>query len=221
MTTSPTAYSFSQRLYQAIKSSLPATSLSGENTGDGTLATLTFEVVAVKASTLTLSDVVLSDSAGAGFLPQLEHGEIFKSAQVKGDINGDGVVNIQDLVLVAGRFGQTGQNDADMNGDGVVNIQDLLLVAGALGDAAAALALHPQVFGMLTAADVQEWLSQAQGLELTDATLQRGVIFLEKLLAVLTHERNALVAQLPQSIQSRNVDTVSSLARRDCRSHDL
>ena len=48
------------------------------------------------------------------------------------DVNGDGIVNIQDLVLVAGQFGETGKNSADVNGDGVVNIQDLVLVAGAL-----------------------------------------------------------------------------------------
>jgi hypothetical protein len=34
-------------------------------------------------------------------------------------------------VLVASDFGETGQNRADVNGDGVVNIQDLVLVAGA------------------------------------------------------------------------------------------
>ena len=66
-------------------------------------------------------------------------GEVVEPTQLKGDVNGDGVVNIQDLVLVAGRLGQAGQNNADMNGDGVVNIQDLVLVAGALGNA---LRLH-------------------------------------------------------------------------------
>ena len=52
--------------------------------------------------------------------------------QLVADMNGDGIVNIQDLVLVAGQFGETGKNGADVNGDGVVNIQDLVLVAGAL-----------------------------------------------------------------------------------------
>ena len=51
------------------------------------------------------------------------------------DVNGDGIVNIQDLVLVAGAFGETGENAADVNSDGVVNIQDLVLVAGAFGTA--------------------------------------------------------------------------------------
>ena len=45
------------------------------------------------------------------------------------DVNGDGIVNIQDLVLVSSRLGETGENRADVNGDGIVNIQDLVLVA--------------------------------------------------------------------------------------------
>ena len=57
------------------------------------------------------------------------------------DANGDGVVNIIDLTLVASNFGKTGQNDADVNGDGVVNIIDLTLVAGAFGNTAGAPAL--------------------------------------------------------------------------------
>ena len=54
------------------------------------------------------------------------------------DVNGDGNVNIQDLVAVAAALGQVGENDADVNGDGNVNIQDLVAVAAALGQAAAA-----------------------------------------------------------------------------------
>ena len=47
------------------------------------------------------------------------------------DVNSDGIVNIQDLVLVASSFGQTGEITADVNGDGIVNIQDLVLVVAA------------------------------------------------------------------------------------------
>ena len=41
--------------------------------------------------------------------------------QVPGDVNSDGVVNVQDLVLIALHFGETGVNTADVTGDGVVN----------------------------------------------------------------------------------------------------
>ena len=44
------------------------------------------------------------------------------------DVNGDGVVNILDLVLVAQGLG-TDKPEADVNGDGVVNVFDLVFVA--------------------------------------------------------------------------------------------
>ena len=116
---------------------------------------------------------------------------------LKEDINADGIVNIQDLVLVAANLGETGENAADVNADGIVNIQDLVLVAGALGTTAAAPALNPKVLSTFTAADVKEWLSQAQHLNLTDATSQNGILFLEQLLAALTPKETALLPNYP------------------------
>ena len=113
------------------------------------------------------------------------------------DVNGDGLVNIQDLVLVASRLGETGQNSADVNGDGTVNIQDLVSVAGMIGTAAAAPALHPQTLALFTAADVQKWLAQAQHLNLTGATSQKGLRFLAQLLALLIPEETALLPNYP------------------------
>ena len=66
-------------------------------------------------------------------LPDLD-GEIYLKSESgletppTADINGDGVVNIQDLVIVANALGEA---EPDLNGDGVVNIQDLVIVANA------------------------------------------------------------------------------------------
>lgn len=183
---------------------LNAASLAGESSGNGTLTTLTFEVIAVKASTLTLSDVLLTNSAGETFVPQVENAEITEPTGLKGDVNGDGVVNIADLVLVASNLGETGRNTADVNGDGQVNIADLVLVAGALGNSAAAPSLYPQPLGMLTAADVKLWLSQAEQLTLTDTASLRGIQFLQDLLAALTPKETVL---LPNYLNPFNPET--------------
>ena len=51
------------------------------------------------------------------------------------DVNGDGTVNIQDLVLVASELGQSGEAlKGDVNGDGTVNILDLVLVSSHFGE---------------------------------------------------------------------------------------
>ena len=113
------------------------------------------------------------------------------------DVNRDGVVNIFDLVRVGSNFGQKGQNDADINRDDVVDIFDLMLVASALSSEAAAPSAHLAALAGLTPAEVQNWLAQAQGLDLTDVISQKGVIFLENLLAVLPPQKTTLLANYP------------------------
>ena len=89
---------------------LASSALASVSNGDGTLATLTFEVVEVKASAVTLSEVALVDPEGEISTPQIENGEVTEPPQLVGDVNKDGVVNIQDLVLVGSdNFGKTGR----------------------------------------------------------------------------------------------------------------
>ena len=178
---------------------LGASSSTGVGNGDGVLATITFEILAVQASTVDVSGYLTTPNG-------LRSNPIFKDAKVKvivallGDVNRDGAVNILDLVLVASSFGQqvpeTG-NPADVNEDGVVNIVDLVTVAGAIGGDAAAPALHPQALAAFAAADVQKWLTQAQQVGLNDAISQRGIRFLEQLLTALIPKETALLVNYP------------------------
>ena len=61
----------------------------------------------------------------------------FVASYKPGDINGDGNVNIIDLNILLGLFGQSGANitnpRADLNGDGNVNIIDLNILLGQFG----------------------------------------------------------------------------------------
>ena len=156
----PTGAFFVPPILKENRVELASTAIVGVSSGDGTLATVTFEVLAAKASTLTLSEVLLSDRQGNTFRPQIEGGEVTEPPKLKVDVNGDGVVNIQDLVLVASSFGKAGQDAADVNADGVVNITDLVLVAGSLSTGLGAPSLHPGSLEEFTTTDMQEWLSQ-------------------------------------------------------------
>ena len=179
---------------------LHAASLAGETDGNGTLATLTFEVLDTKTSTIALSDVLLTNSAGEVFVPHVEYAEITEPPEpprLKEDVNADGIINIQDLVLVATNLGKRGQNDADVNGDKVVNIQDLVLVAGAIGAGNAAPTPNAQALSTLDAADVKDWISQALQLNLTDAASLRGIHFLEHILITFIPKQTTLLPNYP------------------------
>ena len=188
---------FLQPVVNRDRVELASSTLTGVSNGGGTLATVTFEVMVVKASTLTLSDMLLSDSKGNTFLPRVEAAEITEPPELTADINGDGVVNIQDLVLVASNFGKTGENAADVNTDGVVNIADLVLVAGNLGMGLGAPSLYPGSLEMFTAADVREWLSQAHRLNSSHVDYQRGLLVLEQLLTALAPKETLLLPNYP------------------------
>ena len=132
---------------------------------------------------------------------EVEFDSLTKPSQNTGpsaDVNEDGVVNVQDLVLVSLHLGETGENMADINGDGVVNIQDLVLVAGELGGAASAPSASPSTSAALSSrATVERWLAAAYRLPRLDVRLQRGIDWLERLLAALPPEETALLVNYP------------------------
>ena len=173
--------------------------------GGGTLSTTstTTDVDGRAQSTLTLgpnlgkNTVEVSADGIEGLVPFHAISDT-ESPPITADVNGDGNVNILDLVLVAYDLGNTGTNlAADVSGDGVVNILDLVLVAGMFGDGAAAPSAHPQVPGTLTAVEVQGWLTDARALEVKDIIMKRGFMVLEQLLVALTPRETELLANYP------------------------
>ena len=118
------------------------------------------------------------------------------------DVNSDGVVNLSDLAQLASRFGQRGKGPADVNEDGVVDIVDVLLVAAHMP------ALSQQAVEMLTEADVQQWLTHAKQLEVENEILQKGIVELERLLAVLT----AVTVDIPDPKLRAAIETALKVA---------
>ena len=126
----------------------------------------------------------------------------YSQSSLVGDVNGDGTVNILDVVFVASRFDATDASAADVNGDGAVNIQDLVLVANRLGDVAAAPSAQT-----LHASHVEQWLASAKhavaagGIETASVdrllSYERGIRVLEQLLATLVPQSTALLANYP------------------------
>ena len=117
---------------------------------------------------------------------------------VKEDVNRDGVVDVNDLVIVARRYGKTGTNAADVNGDEVVDVDDLILVAAAIDSAAAAApAARAQIHSHFTKAQLQAWLTEARASGNTSRTYQRGIAVVEQLLALFTPVETALLANYP------------------------
>ncbi|RKU19587.1 hypothetical protein C6500_10480 [Candidatus Poribacteria bacterium] len=131
----PSGAFFAPPQVSAGKVTVTATSVSGAALGNsGTLASVTFQVVSVKKSTLRLTDVILSDSNARSLSVRTRNGMVIEGGGgAKWDANSDGQVNVLDLVLVAKSLG-TSNARADINGDGRVNVLDLVTVAQHLGE---------------------------------------------------------------------------------------
>ena len=130
-------------------------------------------------------------------LPEDKHPQVAEPSQVKPDVNEDGRVEVQDLVLVAARLGISAENRSDVNGDGTVNILDLVLVAGMADDSTDALPMFSNGAMMLRTTQVKKWLEEARRLDLADPAIPKGIEYLQNLLKALTPERTALLPNFP------------------------
>ena len=87
------------------------------------------QTITLSASATPVSDRGSNSASHIHLLPDLD-GEIYLTTKSFADVNGDGNVNVLDLVQVANGFGKS---TPDPNGDGVVNILDLVFVAQQFG----------------------------------------------------------------------------------------
>ena len=121
-----------------------------------------------------------------------------ETEQLAEDVNRDGSVDLQDLIYVASQFGQTGNdNAADVNGDGIINIADILLVAAALTNENGAPPINSVFNELISATEVEQWLSQTWQVNTNILKYQKGIAMLEQLLAALTPKKTMLLSNYP------------------------
>ena len=115
------------------------------------------------------------------------------------DVNKDGQVDINDLIIVARNYGRTDTNNADVNNDNRVDIDDLTEVAEAVNPNFAAPTVAQELPTLpFTAQEVQQWIQDAkeQGVD------AEGIATLEQLLRVVLQQaarpqETALLANYP------------------------
>ena len=116
------------------------------------------------------------------------------------DINNDGIVNIQDLVLVSNNFGAATPEHpkVDVNKDGRVDIIDLLLVAAHFGESnnPAAPSTHAQILPEHLNR-VNEWLTEARMMDDGSRIFKQGIATLERLINTASPEETALLPNYP------------------------
>ena len=115
------------------------------------------------------------------------------------DVNGNGSVDVEDLVLVAASFGTVPMlgvlPNTDVNGDGKINNEDMLLVLAALE--ATSTSAGPSFDTQPPVTILQHWIAEAKLRNTGDATFQRGILILEQLLAALIPKETALLPNYP------------------------
>ena len=132
-------------------------------------------------------------------LKELIHTDTVLTDRMAEDVNGDGVIDVEDLVLVAASFGAAPipgvLPNTDVNGDGVVNNEDVTLILAALE--ATATPAGPSFDTQPTVASLQHWIAEAKRRNTGDATFQRGILILEQLLVALTPKETVLLSNYP------------------------
>ena len=170
--------------------------------GTGTLLSVTFMAKAGGETQVTLENfefISITDDIIPTVPPNIS---ITVGEYPAWDVNQDGRVSIQDLILVAKDLGSgTPANlRTDVNRDGEINIQDLILVARHIGESTDSSAA-PTIFAIdseeLMPEMIETWIEQAQTADDGSLAFRQGIENLKRLLASLIPEKTALLANYP------------------------
>ena len=170
--------------------------------GTGLLLSVTFSAKAGGETQLTLNNFQFSDSSGQAIPAGPHEVALVVTDGLIWDINGDGLVSILDLILIAQDFGKTASlySRTDVNRDGLITILDLILVAQHLGESIGVAS--PSMLALndiegLDPAMIQAWIERAQIDDDGSVAFREGIAYLQSLLTLLVPEETALLPNYP------------------------
>ena len=137
-------------LYFSLTGAVLPVTCDAAHCEDVVFATLSYELTAELADddevALHFTDVVCASAAGTSLAAAGVDGSISTGGGMAGDINGDGTVNVQDIILIINLILDGGYDGvADVNGDGSVNVQDIILIVNMILDSRAIDATRAEV----------------------------------------------------------------------------
>ena len=114
------------------------------------------------------------------------------------DVNDDGIVDMQDLLLVSNSFGEDHFENpkVDVNKDGNVDIIDLLIIAAHLGESSNGSS-PPSTILSHHIIQLDKWLTEAHKIDDGSKLYQRGILNLEQLLNSAIPNQTVLLPNFP------------------------
>ena len=116
------------------------------------------------------------------------------------DINNDGIVDMQDLILVSNSFDEETLEypKADVNNDGNIDIIDLLIIAAHLGESCTASAPSTPLSVSPNHLDsIAEWLTEAYQADDGSDVFRHGIANLETLFNNVVPQKTTLLPNFP------------------------
>ena len=171
-------------------------------TGSGTLLSVRLSAKADGNSQIALHNFQLGSKTGEAIPAAMYPLTITVESKPAWDVNADGQVSILDLILIAQNFGEaTSPNSrTDVNRDGVVSILDLILVAQHMGESTEAAAPFAIAIDNVEGLDpmmIQAWIEHAQVEDDGSVAFQKGIAYLQSLLALLLPQETTLLPNYP------------------------
>ena len=166
----------------------------GGVSGSGVLASITFKGHTIGYGWIYFDVELLTTSSET--IPHSEQYSFTLEVVASWDINGDGEVNVTDLLIVANKIGEY-DDTADLNGDERVTVEDFVIVASHLGESMTSDA--PSIVTKISVPNetIKQWIDMAYAADDGSLAFQQGISNLERLLKVMHPDVTALLPNYP------------------------